>query len=430
MLGLAYTAAKQLNEATHAYQKACEQGLGIACAELGDVFVALNAPKKAKAAHQLGIDLLRPDCFRNARIISCQIYANTMREVFDDEVEAKRAIAVACSKSPRHCEAKKETPPNRPSSSSSTASSTSQDMRIQGPLSASEIHIAFSKGRRDFSVCAAQSMSSADRYPIQFKIGADGFVEQAMAQDSDPTTAPISRCFASFIRKLVFPKAVSSTVVRHAFAVGGSSFLMPESISRIRVRSTDSSSLDDHARNQVVESLRIEFLKRNKELAACSSNSKRGTAATMEFEIGSEGRIEALDVPVVTPKTERCLVAVLNKARLAPLKATVSLQATLTEFRGSLSRADIQKVIRAKLRPIKACYEKELRQTPALAGEIVVKFKIEGDGTVADVVLVAPEGFEPVSKCLEGIVRKMVFPPPKGGGIVFVNYPFVFSSSP
>lgn len=223
MLGLVYRVAKRPQEAASAFQLACEQGEGMGCAELGDLYLVLKSPEKAEAAHARGIQILGPDCFDRRRVISCQIYADTMRAVFHDEVEAKRAIAVACSRSPRHCEA-------------------------------------------------------------------------------------------------------------------------------------DANKVGSHP----------------------ASVDNAGTA----------------------------------------------------QHRGSLSRSAIQQTIRKNFSRIKYCYEKELRLHPEIAGKIFAHFKIGPDGTVVESEVSGPEAFNAVSQCTNAIVLEMVFPAPKGGGIVNVHYPFVFSATP
>lgn len=103
-------------------------------------------------------------------------------------------------------------------------------------------------------------------------------------------------------------------------------------------------------------------------------------------------------------------------------------------YEGGLSREEIQRVISRSMSQIKYCYEKELTRTPALAGKLVLRWQIAGDGTVRAVTTtentLAPAGSAAVAQCAQRLVSRLTFPAPKGGGTVNVTYPFVFSTAP
>lgn len=94
---------------------------------------------------------------------------------------------------------------------------------------------------------------------------------------------------------------------------------------------------------------------------------------------------------------------------------------------GSLTREEIDKVVRGRANLIKACYQRELNRKRDLSGKLVVNFVIAADGTVKS-TRIDPGGSslrdEGVESCVRTIVTKLRFPA-KGGGIV--NYPFLFS---
>jgi hypothetical protein len=77
---------------------------------------------------------------------------------------------------------------------------------------------------------------------------------------------------------------------------------------------------------------------------------------------------------------------------------------------------------------IRYCYQRELTKNPALGGKIVIKFTIAKDGTVS---AASPKSTtmnnSTVETCIVGRFMRMQFPEPKGGGIVIVSYPFIFS---
>lgn len=96
---------------------------------------------------------------------------------------------------------------------------------------------------------------------------------------------------------------------------------------------------------------------------------------------------------------------------------------------GALSKEMIRRVIRRHRREVKYCYEQELIKNKSLSGRITIQFTISGTGRVAGAVPAGNTmGNAAVANCIVGKVRRWVFPEPKGGGIVVVKYPFVFSS--
>ncbi len=94
---------------------------------------------------------------------------------------------------------------------------------------------------------------------------------------------------------------------------------------------------------------------------------------------------------------------------------------------GSLDRGLIDEVIRKDMSEIRRCYQQQLSANPELAGILKVAFVIQVDGTTSHVAaaqdtIEVPE----FSACMLQRFEQMVFPEPKGGGIVRVTYPFVF----
>ncbi|MFZ5476124.1 MAG: AgmX/PglI C-terminal domain-containing protein [Myxococcota bacterium] len=97
---------------------------------------------------------------------------------------------------------------------------------------------------------------------------------------------------------------------------------------------------------------------------------------------------------------------------------------------GALDRNLIDAVIKRQLAQIRYCYQRELTKNPDLAGKVVVKFVIAKDGTVSSATTKASTlGNPAVETCIHGRFLRWQFPEPRGGGIVIVSYPFVFSPS-
>ena len=97
---------------------------------------------------------------------------------------------------------------------------------------------------------------------------------------------------------------------------------------------------------------------------------------------------------------------------------------------GSLDPALIKKVIQENRNAIRYCYERELQVKKDLAGIIKTQFIIGPGGNVTMSVVKDSTMKNPnVESCIASKIRGLLFPKPKGGGIVIVNYPFVFKSA-
>lgn len=95
---------------------------------------------------------------------------------------------------------------------------------------------------------------------------------------------------------------------------------------------------------------------------------------------------------------------------------------------GSIDRSVIDRIIKQHLAQIRTCYQKGLSKHPTLSGRVELKFVIDKDGAVTSVeVKETTLGSEIVEQCISSRFLRMRFPAPAGGGIVVVNYPFVFS---
>lgn len=93
---------------------------------------------------------------------------------------------------------------------------------------------------------------------------------------------------------------------------------------------------------------------------------------------------------------------------------------------GALDKALIQRVIRAHLGLITKC------ATDHPASEertVLVQFVIDASGAVSSSKPTQPTpANEPLARCVAGVIERMVFPKPNGGGVVTVNYPFRFTA--
>jgi hypothetical protein len=97
-------------------------------------------------------------------------------------------------------------------------------------------------------------------------------------------------------------------------------------------------------------------------------------------------------------------------------------------YKGSLSREEIERVLRRVKSQIRFCYERELAKDPNLNGKIVVGFVIAGTGLVSTAKAAQNTMGNPkVGSCVVRIIKRLRFPKPRGGGQVIVNYPYLFN---
>jgi TonB family protein len=94
---------------------------------------------------------------------------------------------------------------------------------------------------------------------------------------------------------------------------------------------------------------------------------------------------------------------------------------------GSLPKEQIKAAIDTQRDgSLKDCYERRLGEGVAIEGRLLLRFVIELDGTVKDIVIMRSDGLDStVENCALDTVAKWRFPSPAGGKIV-VDYPFVF----
>lgn len=95
---------------------------------------------------------------------------------------------------------------------------------------------------------------------------------------------------------------------------------------------------------------------------------------------------------------------------------------------GGLDKDVIAKVIRRHQNEIKYCYEQELNKDPNLAGKVAVQFTIDPTGSVADASTAETTlNNATTENCMLSRIRRWKFPEPKGGGVVTVTFPWIFS---
>jgi outer membrane biosynthesis protein TonB len=92
-----------------------------------------------------------------------------------------------------------------------------------------------------------------------------------------------------------------------------------------------------------------------------------------------------------------------------------------------VDRDALARYVKARLKAIQSCYEKELKRNPHLKGKVVVRFSIMPSGRTGNIEIEENTlGNEAVGSCIRTVIRSWVFPF-KPDDEVPVAYPFVFS---
>ncbi len=96
----------------------------------------------------------------------------------------------------------------------------------------------------------------------------------------------------------------------------------------------------------------------------------------------------------------------------------------------AMDRELVRRVIHEHRAQLRFCYESELSSHPGMTGRISVKFTIAADGSVQRASVDSSTlNDRSVESCITTRVAEWLFPKPKGGGIVVVNYPFILKAS-
>ncbi|MFN2548189.1 MAG: AgmX/PglI C-terminal domain-containing protein [Myxococcales bacterium] len=95
---------------------------------------------------------------------------------------------------------------------------------------------------------------------------------------------------------------------------------------------------------------------------------------------------------------------------------------------GSIDPELIRKVVHDHRAQIRTCYETQLTSRPNLAGKLVSAWTIDQSGTVTEAHTQESTLHDhSVEGCVAAKIKTWRFPIPKGGGEVFVTYPFIFT---
>lgn len=95
---------------------------------------------------------------------------------------------------------------------------------------------------------------------------------------------------------------------------------------------------------------------------------------------------------------------------------------------GAIDASAVARILRGQLGGLRACYERELRAWPTLAGRLDVVITIGLSGLVIAATTGGPlaTAAPPVASCVSSRIRGLVFPAPAGGAAA-LHFPITFS---
>jgi hypothetical protein len=120
-----------------------------------------------------------------------------------------------------------------------------------------------------------------------------------------------------------------------------------------------------------------------------------------------------------------------GKVDIGP-KKEVEVRGSVKDSTPEVDSADVDRdalarYVKARIKSLQSCYEKELKRNPNLKGKLVVRFTIMPTGRTGDIDLEENTlGNDAVGACIRSYIRSWVFPF-KPDDEVPVVYPFVFS---
>ena len=108
--------------------------------------------------------------------------------------------------------------------------------------------------------------------------------------------------------------------------------------------------------------------------------------------------------------------------------ADIGLGPGRPQVSGSIDPELIRKVVHEHRAQIRTCYETQLNTRPNLAGKLVSAWTIDQSGAVTEAhTQESTLRDHTVEQCVASKIKTWRFPIPKGGGEVFVTYPFIFT---
>jgi TonB family protein len=94
-----------------------------------------------------------------------------------------------------------------------------------------------------------------------------------------------------------------------------------------------------------------------------------------------------------------------------------------------IDKKDVDFAVKMRMDKIRGCYQRELQRQPSLAGDMMVSFVVQRDGTVGSATIKRSSiNNSSVETCVREQFLLMKFAKPPGNQTIDVNYPIVFAA--
>ncbi|HEY4058190.1 MAG TPA: AgmX/PglI C-terminal domain-containing protein [Kofleriaceae bacterium] len=149
-------------------------------------------------------------------------------------------------------------------------------------------------------------------------------------------------------------------------------------------------------------------------LESCIANALRKARISTKTRVVATLVIESSSPPLVQSDQPlgRSYEPVGDRPRAGEIRPEVTVKlSSPTGKLGGFTVGEIDRVMRSRLGVYRACYQKEINRTPALAGALDVTFPIADDGTVSTVTLAKTTmNNDAVEKCITANITRLKFP--------------------
>lgn len=317
---------------------------------------------------------------------------------------------------------------------------------VDGGLPKELVHELIGWHSPEVNACLAGAAKRASvRY--RFRVGADGRVTQLAFLDSQKVESPRVTCIGTALEKWRFPPADGGSVIEWDFSVSHVDAGVPAEPEDLALEQVATAWVDDALRcydatgpsEEVEGRLSLELLA-TPGGAVVQGEPVEVAPALAATELSSCLTTRALSWSLPAASAPRRLqthwvfaTSELRAKRFfipaSPAREVIALHPKPPPP-GGLDKDVIMAEIRRANARIKACYELGLHDRPTLAGKVAIAFRIGPDGRV-DQKSVAEDELHhaPATDCLLDVVGRMEFPPPQGGGVVNVTFPWIFQSA-
>lgn len=97
---------------------------------------------------------------------------------------------------------------------------------------------------------------------------------------------------------------------------------------------------------------------------------------------------------------------------------------------GVYETSDVEETMSAHMEEVRDCYDRAGRARRYVAGKVMLRFLVNGDGRPQDVLVVSTDlGNYDVERCVVDLGRRVKFPPPNGHKATTFEYPVEFRST-